>query len=342
MLEEVRGANGLPAIGAAVLDSKGILALGVAGTRKLGGTVAVTKDDPWHLGSDTKAMTATLVARLAAKGEVSFSTTLAEAFPGVTVHERYRAVTLLELLQHRGGAPADVPAPIWSDMWKRPTDSRATRGAAVNALLAAEPAVARGTYTYSNAGYMIAGAALEQRASWEDALAAEVFAPLVMRGCTFGPQGQKGAEDAPLAHREEGGKLVPVEPGPGADNPAALGPAGTVSCPIEGWAAFLSAHLRGARGDTSYLSKEAFTTLHTPAPAGPGEPRYAAGWGVAEPAFTKGPVLSHDGSNTMNYASATLSPSHDRAVLVVTNAGGARASKAVADTVKKLFAAHVP
>lgn len=337
MLEEIRGASGLPALGAAVIDSKGLVAIGVTGTRKLGGTVAVTRADPWHLGSDTKAMTATLVARLAEKGETKLDATVAQLFPGATVHERYRDVTLLDLLRHRGGAPADVPAPIWSEMWKRPTDSRDARKAAVLALLATEPTVSRGTYTYSNAGYMIAGAALETRVSWEDALTAEVFEPLGMKGCAFGPQGKKGAEDAPLAHREEAGAYVPVEPGPTADNPRSLGPAGTVSCPIEGWIPFLSAHLKGARGESGYLTEASWKILHEPAPAASGEPAYAAGWIVANPAFAKGQVLAHDGSNTMNYASAYISPSLDRAILVVTNAGGPKAAKAVADTTKRLF-----
>jgi CubicO group peptidase (beta-lactamase class C family) len=43
--------------------------------------VAVSVGDRWHLGSDTKAITATLLAVLADKGVVGWDLTIAQAFP---------------------------------------------------------------------------------------------------------------------------------------------------------------------------------------------------------------------------------------------------------------------
>jgi CubicO group peptidase (beta-lactamase class C family) len=61
-LEEVRAARGLPAVGAAVWRGGRLVAFGVTGLRKADDpSHPVSAEDRWHLGSDTKAMTATLV-----------------------------------------------------------------------------------------------------------------------------------------------------------------------------------------------------------------------------------------------------------------------------------------
>jgi hypothetical protein len=45
--------------------------------------------------------------------------------------------------------------------------------------------------------------------------------------------------------------------------------------------------------------------------------------------WSKGPVLSHSGSNTMNYATAWIAPSEGIAYLTVTNNGGNKAAGAL-------------
>ena len=58
LLESIRQEQRLPALGAAVVTSRGVLVSGVTGVRKAGATPLATIDDLWHLGSNTKAMTA--------------------------------------------------------------------------------------------------------------------------------------------------------------------------------------------------------------------------------------------------------------------------------------------
>ena len=62
VLVSIRQKYDVPAICAARVTSQGLSAFGVAGVRKRGTTVPATLDDLWHLGSDTKAMTAMLLA----------------------------------------------------------------------------------------------------------------------------------------------------------------------------------------------------------------------------------------------------------------------------------------
>ena len=56
----IREKYDLPALAGAIVTSNGIAAQGVVGMRKYGTQTPVTSDDEFHLGSDTKAMTATI------------------------------------------------------------------------------------------------------------------------------------------------------------------------------------------------------------------------------------------------------------------------------------------
>ena len=64
-----------------VLRGERIIAQGVAGVRKRGTAERITLDDRFHLGSCTKAMTATLVAMLVEEGRLNWTATLGEFLP---------------------------------------------------------------------------------------------------------------------------------------------------------------------------------------------------------------------------------------------------------------------
>jgi CubicO group peptidase (beta-lactamase class C family) len=56
-------------------------AVGAVGVRKYGTDTPVTINDQFHLGSDTKAMTATMLATLVEEGKLSWGTRLEQVFP---------------------------------------------------------------------------------------------------------------------------------------------------------------------------------------------------------------------------------------------------------------------
>ena len=346
-LEPIRARYGLPALAAAVYDADATLAAGAVGLRIADHPEApVTVDDRWHLGSDTKAMTATLLARLVERATLRWDTTLAEAFPAeaAAMQPAYRTVTLEQLLQHRGGVLGDLLSrpDLWSALWTSRAPVLEQRRAFVGEVLSLPPSAPVGSYLYSNAGYMLVGAAIERATGrpWEDLLRAEVFTPLQMDSCGFGTPATVDSTDAPWGHRTTGGTHTPVAPGPGGDNPPALGPAGTVHCSLRDWARFAQVHLRGANGvSTAYLRAGSFTRMHT-APTG-GD--YALGWGVASRPWAGAlPALTHQGSNTMFLCSVWVVPSRGRVLLVATNAADSRAGEAVEATLGAMIGQWVP
>ncbi len=64
---------------AAIVTSRGLEKIGAVGVRKAGTLVPISLDDKWHLGSDTKAMTAALVACLVENCKLQWSQVLGPA-----------------------------------------------------------------------------------------------------------------------------------------------------------------------------------------------------------------------------------------------------------------------
>lgn len=328
-LDRIRAKRDLPGLARARLR-EGKLSVEVSGVRRAGEAARVQADDQWHLGSCTKAMTATLVALFVERGLLRWDETLTELFPQLKLDPAYRKVTLEMLLAHRAGLAGDLLAydggKLWARLWDPDLDPRDGRALVAKAMLEAPPASVPGTrFEYSNADYIIAGAVLERLAdsSWETLMRSELFRPLGM-SCGFGPAG---------GHVREGDRWKPVD----RDNPPALGPAGTVHCSMASWAKFAQLHLDGDAGrPTIILHPAAFAKLHS---AYPGQEYTYGGWfRVSRPwAGKSGTALMHEGSNTMNTALIWLAPERNLALLAATNAAGPEASAAVDEAVGSLI-----
>jgi CubicO group peptidase (beta-lactamase class C family) len=322
LLEKHRKKYDMPALGAAVVSSKGLQVLAVTGVRKRGTDVAVQEGDCFHLGSDTKAMTATLIALLVQKKQLSYDQTLGKSFPELAekMPAELRPATLLHLLTHRAGLKANLP--WWFLASKLPI--REQRQKAVEMGLKTKPESKPGDkYHYSNLGYVVAAVMAERatKQSWEELLAQHVAKPLKLTTLGHGAMGSKDKIDQPWPHNDKG---KPVEPGPMADNPPVMGPAGNVHCSLEDWARFIADQLKGAAGKDGLLKAQAYRKLFEPANKGE---NYTPG-GFLYISAPRGAVLMHAGSNTMNYCEAVLVPRLDLAILVVCNQGGDKAEEA--------------
>jgi CubicO group peptidase (beta-lactamase class C family) len=207
----------------------------------------------------------------------------------------------------------------------RGADGPALRLRAAQEELSLSPGYPPGTrYAYSNLGYIIVGAAVERLtgATWEEAIARELFEPLEMGSTGFRGTGTPGEIDQPWPHTSNG-QPAPIN-GPDTDNPAVMSPAGGVNCTIQDWARFIRDQLRGARGEPALLNAGSYEVLHTPPFGG----NYALGWIVAERGWAGGKAFNHGGDNTMNFANVWIAPARDFAILVCANQGGKTAFQA--------------
>lgn len=342
MLEKVRVQYGVPGMTAVFIRDGAIIAQGAAGVRKAGSNVRVTMNDKFHIGSCTKSMTATLTALMIEQGRLRWDTTLAEELRMLSFQMRpaWKNVTLLQLLSNHGGAPNDLEENgLWTRLWKNsfqlPRDQRVilTR----ELTRSTNPVATPGTkFVYSNAGFAMVGHVIEKKegGKWEDIIRRRLFSPLGLRSAGFGAPARVGRVDQPWGHNTgPDGKPEPVKPGREADNPAAIGPAGTVHMSTLDLASYVIFHLRGARGEaTPVLIRESFTKLHTPH-FPPHD--YALGWGTGNWSLP-GRNLGHDGSNTMFYTVVRFAPEANMAMVINANWASDAAKKAVYEVFEKL------
>jgi len=310
--------------------------ISVAGVRASGSDIQIELDDLWHIGSNTKAMTAMLVARLVEQGVVSWDDTVAQHL-GATIsgiRADYADVTFVELLSHRSGLPPNAGLMTLLSLSGADAnrDDIADRLAYATSVLTKNPGGERGEFLYSNSGYIVVGAMLEAATGegWRDLMIREVFEPLGMESAGFGPPGVSGELDQPRGHRGGMfGGLNAVEPGSGqADNPPALGPAGRVHISMSDYATFLRAVIAGANGaDDGYLSAVSWERLLTPV----GD-NYALGWGIMPDG-----TLMHAGSNTMWFLQAVVIPGDNSFIVVAVNeANMSRVPQAIGPVIQAL------
>ena len=360
-LAEITAKNDVPAIAAVMIDRDGVMARGVAGVRRSGGTTPVTINDRWHLGSCTKAMTATLCALLVDDGTLRWDSTIDEVFnPSrdgkAKISNNWKLVTLRQLTTCTGNVPYDLGEyggrPLWSNLWEKarqgatPLEQRAYL---FNELIKSNIGFPTTSFQYANASVALAGHMAETAAAtpFEQLIQTRLFGPLGITTAGFGSPGTATAadepEDQPWGHTPAG---KPMQPGINADNPASITPAGTVHMSIEDWGRFARLHLIGAeislprllsengseyepewdKGATLGLTPADFAVLHGTSSS---RSDYAAGWIVANrPAWAKGTqpdakgrCLTHTGSNTMWTAAIWIAPEIDRAFIAVVNTG---------------------
>jgi beta-lactamase family protein len=80
-IDSVRRQHNIPAMAAIVFRADTMLARGIAGVRRSNSTALVEERDRFQLGSNSKAITATVLATLVEEGKLAWTTTLADVFP---------------------------------------------------------------------------------------------------------------------------------------------------------------------------------------------------------------------------------------------------------------------
>lgn len=315
-LERLRKRDKLPGLIAGHFTLSGDEDLGVAGFRRAGADLRLRVDDPMHLGSCTKSMTATLLGILVDEGKMGFETTLGEVFhddPKVT-GSAWKDATMRQLMSHTSGA---VPNPPWNQFAGPIEQAVSTRTDILHWMVdrpRREKSV--GQFEYSNLGYTILGHAIEKIRghAWEEEMQRRLFEPLGMKSADFGPP-SKHVADAPWGHNMVFGLSVSTD----ADNPPALGPAGTVHASMQDWIKYLRVHLMTdpAKECGLPLTARTLEELHRPIEG----TEYAGGWLCGERTWAAGRILTHNGSNTHWYCVVFLAPEQGRGVIASSNIG---------------------
>jgi CubicO group peptidase (beta-lactamase class C family) len=324
LLESVRHKCKVPGLAASFVDDGQLRAIGSAGVRQAGSAERVALTDRFHLGSCTKSMTATLIGRLVESGILSWDLTLEESLPDLAgnIHALYRAVTLRQLLAHRGAVQLSggPKRKAYLSCTAFPVRRASNAPAMHKRFLAQGPACKPGAvHRYSNVGYAVAACVAETLTGedWEQLMRGQLFEPLGLVSAGFGSPGSANDLDEPRGHLPL--TLEPIPPGPAADLPLAIAPAGSAHICMKDFARYAAFHLRGARGENGLLLKsETLAELHTDQ----FKQHYAMGWRVTSRPWAGGTVLLHSGTTGLWTAYIWLAPAKNVAFVVASNCGG--------------------
>lgn len=355
VLEPVREEFGLPALFAAVAKGGDIVAAGAVGERAAGSGVAVTVDDRVHIGSDAKAMTATIAGTLVESGDLRWESTIGEVLgdkvPGL--NPELADVTLDQLLSHSSGIPTDTPEllDIYFNANAFDHSVRELRLMALDAWKDNAPVIPDvSPFQYANFGYMIAGMMMEEVTgkAWEQLIRERIFQPLGLDSAGIGAPATPGLIDAAVGHDlDDDGTAVPRLWGAWADLPPILGPAGRVHMSIldfARWGAWNAA--KGGSGpqivapatlDHLYTEKVRTPPRPNPPPGTPAEGGYASGWSLEKFDWADRELLTHAGSNGSNLAKILIDHDLELAIVVATNIGGLDADTAVTRVMGELY-----
>ncbi len=155
----------MPALSLAVADGSGVIWSKALGKADLELDVPATPDHVFRLGSVSKAITATVAARMVTRGLLELDAPIAYWLPDLPAH--HRATTMRQLLTHRGGVRHYLPKDLDREAPGGAITQRAyaTREQ-VLALFIEDPLVTAvgGEVSYSSFGYSLASIVMEAAA----------------------------------------------------------------------------------------------------------------------------------------------------------------------------------
>ncbi len=319
ILQEICATSAAPGGAAIVVAHDTVIAQSVTGTRRLHSGVPIEMADRFHIGSNSKAWTATICGALVDRQQLSWQTTPLDVFPDLRagIHPEFAEITLEMLLRHMAAIPPYTESEHLEDLPELNGAPAEQRLAFTKWLLQErQPTHRPGTeMAYSNAGYCVAAAMAETAtgSSWEQLIQEIVSAPLGINTGVGWPAAADAAQ--PWGHRVHGGQAHPHPPDDDYQLPPFIAPAGDINISMPDYGRFLQMNLQALQGQETLLPGTLLRTLHNDGEAGIG-----LGWGVQS--FGELGLFSvHSGSAGTFLCMAAVAHDRDRAVAVAVNGG---------------------
>jgi CubicO group peptidase (beta-lactamase class C family) len=332
-LANIREHYNIPGIAAALVTKDSILEIDVVGVLRSDSAIKIEQSDIFCIGSCTKSMTAAVAATLVEEGLISWETQPEDIFEELVgkINSGYQIITLKDILSHQGGIEPfydDGLFDIYSDYpFLKGTPSE-QRKIFTSWQLRQDPAYDPGSYSYSNGGYVVAAAMLEEVSgrSWEQLIQEQLFQPLKMSSAFIGMPYQKDlSQPWRHYHRDANEKPVPL-PVSERKIPEIINPAGSVSISIKDFATYAMFHLNGLAGHDGILKSKTIKYLHEPVIESEDNQAYALGWGIRW--FGEAKVSGHSGGDQSVFAMIGIDHQSLTAGVILCNMGDQQAESA--------------
>lgn len=328
--DSIRIAYNIPEINYAVIDDKTILEISTLGKHSSQLPDIATMNDRFHIGSNTKAMTAFIIAKYVEKGKLKWTTKFFDIFPEWKENSNveYHKTTLQDLLSHRariqpfqGDNDPTIPKLIGTKQEKRKSFGKF--------VLTLNPADIDTIhkFIYSNADYTLATLMLEKvtKKSWEQ-LVEKVFNKDLKLNVKFSwPENQKTKDT--WGHSFENDKLIPV-PSNTDYRLDFTEPAGDINIKLKDYVKFIQLNLQGLNGHNNYLNAKTYQFIHK------GIDNYSLGWYNI---YENGKEFStHSGTAGTYYTLVHIDRIKGKAYIIFTNSFNQETQQGVRFLMRKL------
>lgn len=293
--DSIRNAYNIPEISFAVIDANSTLEIAALGKHAIDLPDTATLNDRFHIGSNTKAMTAFIIAKYVEKGKLQWTSKFFDLFPSWIQKSDpgYAGITLQDLLSHKAGIQPfqgenDPQIPGFEGAaWER----RKQFAQFVLTLKPLRPDE-QNPFIYSNAGYTLATLMLEKVTgkTWEQLIEQVFNKDLKLQVKLSWPENQKQKDT--WGHNSENGKLMPV-PSTVVYRLDYTEPAGDINIKLVDYIKFIQLNLQGLSGKNNYLKADTYKFIHK------GIEHYSMGWYNI---YENGKELSvHSGTGAFTY-----------------------------------------
>lgn len=329
--DSLRKLDNIPEIAFAVVTKDSILEAAYIGYHKISSFDTATSADRFHIGSNTKAMTGFIAAKLVETKKVKWNTKFFDLYPEwkAMADTGYWNITLQDLLSHRAGIHPFTSDKEYNSLPQFSGTMQGNRIEFAKAVLRMKPITIddNAKYVYSNAGYTLAALMLEKVSgkSWED-LARQIFNVDLGLNIDFGWPNLKDSNQT-WGHWEEDGKLLAVSPD---YSMFPIEPAGNMNITLPDYIRFIQLNIGGLSGKSNYLSDTTYKFLHN------GIPDYSIGW--ANNYYRKEPInfSTHTGSAGTYFCNVMIDQNKGIAYIIMMNSGTNAARQALFELQKKM------
>ena len=341
IVDETMARYRLPGIAVGVIEDGKTVYVGTRGEIVSGSGQPVTSGTLFKIASNSKAMTASVLARLVDAGKLRWEDPVIKYLPSFRMYDPWvtRNMQVKDLLVHNSGLPEGG-----GDLMLWPEPNRFTRADILAGLAHIKPAYSfRSGYAYDNLLYVVAGevAAAAGGASYEQLVERELFQPLGLSRCRVGAWRPDQVGDVAQPHSRVDGRNVVVKADAATVDPVVMAAAGGIRCSVDDMLTWAKNWLAPDAAQSAWLSSEqrqAAWVPRTPMPisarrrAWDGTRLYAYGYGWRIADVDGAYTVSHTGTLSGMYSVMTLLPDRKSGFVVLIN-GEAEAARTVLNEV---------
>ncbi|MBD9434518.1 serine hydrolase [Pseudoxanthomonas sp. PXM03] len=337
----------LPGLAVGVIEDGKIVYTRTLGEVRAGGGGKIDNDTLFKIASNSKAMTAGVLARLVDAGKLKWDDPVTKYLPQFRMHDPWvtQQMQVRDLLIHNSGLGLGA-----GDLMLWPEPNRFTRADIIAGLAHLKPTHSfRANYAYDNLLYVVAGevAAAAGGASYEELVKRELFQPLGMHRCQVGEwnRAQVGNVAQPHMRTAQGNRVIreDAEVVPDLTSMAA----GGIRCSLDDMLVWMDMWLSPERTPAwlSPAQRKAVWTAHMPMPVSARMrawdnshfSAYGYGWRLSDVDGVW--KVAHTGTLAGMYSSVILLPDQRTGIVILINGEGEAARTVLGQVLTKHFTA---